>query len=117
MLIVLPFASNVGVALALITLGFGLTMTVHSLASPATAEIAPPERRAGVLAIMLAFAALGGILSPWLSGMILDAASSPSAGYGTAFRLLGVIIVAGGVVYGLLVNPDRDRAGLANNRA
>ncbi|MEK2474561.1 MFS transporter [Streptomyces noursei] len=109
LLALIPLSDTVPMALLLVVLGYGLTLAIQSVANPAAAEVAPVGQRARVLAVALAFGAVGGILSPWLSGVVLDAAKTPAEGYSHAFLLLGVVISAGGLLYGFLVDPDRDR--------
>ncbi|AEW98435.1 MFS transporter [Streptantibioticus cattleyicolor] len=108
LLALIPLTTTVPAALLLVVLGYGLTLAVQSVSNPAVAETAPPAQRARVLAVALAFGALGGVISPWLGGVVLDAAKTPAQGYSHAFLLLGVAIAVGGVCYGLLVNPGRD---------
>ncbi|MFG2209037.1 MFS transporter [Streptomyces sp. NPDC048638] len=108
LLALIPLADTVPAALLLVVLGYGLTLAIQSVSNPAAAEVAPIAQRARVLAVALAFGAVGGVLSPWLSGVVLDAARTPAEGYSHAFLLLGVVIAIGGVLYGLLVDPDRD---------
>ena len=41
-------------------------------------------------------------------GMIVDVGANPKAGFGTGFEFAGLLIVAGGLVAMLLIDPKAD---------
>ncbi|MGI5291175.1 MFS transporter [Nonomuraea polychroma] len=109
----LPLVSGVALPMALLMLGYGLAMTVHAVAGPALVQIAPPGQRTSVLSIGVAVAGLLAAAGPWITGVVLDAsrsAGSLAEGYTDVFMLMGGIAMAGGALFALLVNPERDGA-------
>ncbi|WP_179120368.1 MFS transporter [Streptomyces tsukubensis] len=104
-------------AVVIVMVGYGLSTTVQAVAHPAVAEIAPPERRAGALAALAAVGSAAGVLSPALTGRVLDAAGSPGQGYADAFLLVGLVVAAGGLCLAIFVDPGRDAALPVRERA
>lgn len=98
--------------LVLLLLGYAGSSGSVGIAGPVVAELVAQKRRAGTLGLYLALGTLSGIIAPWLTGVILDAAATPAAGYRTVFSVFGIALAVAGVVYLLLVNPERDRASL-----
>ncbi|MFI6920516.1 MFS transporter [Nonomuraea spiralis] len=96
-------------AIALLMLGYGISVTVNTFANPAVAELVPPAQRAGILGVFAGLSVTAGIASPVITGWLLDRAATPEAGYTTAFLLSGVLLAVAGVLFALLVHPERDR--------
>ncbi|WP_214414464.1 MFS transporter [Sphaerisporangium fuscum] len=96
-------------AIALLMLGYGISVTVNTFANPAVAELVPPAQRAGFLGVFSGLSVTAGIASPIITGWLLDRAATPEAGYTTAFLLSGILLAVAGVLFALLVNPERDR--------
>lgn len=108
LLCVLPWVSSAVVAIAVLVVGYGFSITVNTVTLPMVAEIAPAEKRAGALAVLIAAGSCAGIVSPLITGMILDATSSPTAGYATAFLLCGGLLAVAGLLFGAVADPERD---------
>lgn len=108
LLCLLPWVTSAVLAIALLVVGYGFSVTVNTVAIPMVAELAPAEKRAGALAVLIAAGSSAGIVSPLITGMILDATSSPTAGYTTAFLLCGGLLVLASVLFALLPDPRRD---------
>ncbi|MFF9811614.1 MFS transporter [Streptomyces coeruleorubidus] len=109
----LPLVSGAVLPMALLMMGYGLAMTVHAVANPALVQIVPPGQRTSVLSIGVAVAGFLAAAGPWLTGVVLDAARSAGSlaeGYTNVFMLMGGIAIAGGALFALLVNPERDGA-------
>jgi MFS family permease len=106
------YAPTVLSGVALLLLGYAGASGSQGLCAPAVAELVPPRRRAGTLGLYYAISTLSGVLAPWLTGVILDASATPAAGYRTTFTVFGLILAFGGVLYTVLVHPERDRARL-----
>jgi len=104
------YAPAAAAGLVLLLLGYAGASGSVGLGGPVVAELVTPRRRAGALGLYYAIGSLSGVLAPWLTGAILDAAASPAAGYRTVFTVFGAALAAAGVAYVLLVNPERDRA-------
>jgi MFS transporter, ACS family, hexuronate transporter len=108
LLCVLPWVSSTVVAIAVLVLGYGFSVTVNTVTLPMIAEIAPAAKRAGALAALIAAGSCAGIVSPLVTGMILDSTSSPGAGYTTAFLMCGGLLVVAGLLFGAVADPERD---------
>ncbi|MFJ4569353.1 MFS transporter [Streptomyces caelestis] len=109
----LPLVSGAVLPMALLMMGYGLAMTVHAVANPALVQIVPPGQRTSVLSIGVAVAGFLAAAGPWVTGVVLDAARSAGSlaeGYTNVFMLMGGIAIAGGALFALLVNPERDGA-------
>lgn len=87
------------------------------LFNAAVSQICPPERLAGALGVFLALMAVGGLVAPYITGAIVDAAETPAIGYATAFQVFGVVVLIGGLIAMLTVNPERDAARIAASAA
>jgi predicted MFS family arabinose efflux permease len=108
LLCVLPWVSSTVVAIAVLVVGYGFSVTVNTVTLPMIAEIAPAAKRAGALAVLIAAGSGAGIVSPLLTGMILDSTSSPAAGYTTAFLVCGGLLVITGLLFAAVADPERD---------
>ncbi len=53
---------------------------------------------AGGMGLFLALMAVGGLIAPYLTGVLVDAAATPSAGYALSFQIFGVAAAVGGVI-------------------
>jgi hypothetical protein len=62
------------------------------------------------MGVFLAIMAIGGLIAPYGTGLIVDAASTPAAGYATSFQVLGVVAALCALLAVLLANPERDKA-------
>lgn len=96
------------VVLGLFILGYGISMASMPLMYAAIGSLAPTRQRAGVLGVFLALQNSAGIVAPAVAGAMISGASDEASGYGSVFLWCGVLVVAGGVVLSLLVNPERD---------
>jgi len=107
-LVLLPWIPSVLPAITLLVLGYGLSVTVGTFTLPAVAEITPAEHRGRVLAVLSAIGGVAGVVSPLLTGVILDRSSTAKAGYDLAFLVFGGFMVLGGLVFAALADPVRD---------
>ncbi|MGV9316581.1 MFS transporter [Streptomyces sp. NPDC003691] len=86
--------------------GYGATFAAIS-------DVAPLKQRGVVLAAVTAVYGVGGFVAPLVLGGIVEGAATKAAGYATGFTLVGVVLIIGGLVGMLLINPERDAAKLA----
>lgn len=94
---------------ALVTsVGYGMGAIIFPLFNAGLSQISPPKQLAGTLGVFLAIQALGGLIAPFLTRVIVDAAASPAAGYADAFRVFGIAAAIAAVIAMLTVNPERD---------
>ena len=56
--------------------------------------------------------AIGGLVAPYATGVIVDAAATPAEGYATAFQVLGIVAAVCAVLALVFADPERDRARL-----
>ncbi|MEU7742461.1 MFS transporter [Nonomuraea sp. NPDC049158] len=109
----LPLASGVAFPIALLMLGYGLAMTVNAMTNPSLVQIVPVGQQRSVLSIGLAVTGILAAGGPLLTGRVLDGARATGAlaeGYTTIFALMGGIAIVGGLLFALVVNPERDAA-------
>nr|GLK34672.1 MFS transporter [Rhodococcus wratislaviensis] len=109
LLLVLPIFKSPIVAVLLVSVGYGLAITVFPMFNAAISEICPPRQIPGTLGTFLAIMAVGGLIAPYATGLVVDAASSPGAGYAAAFQGIGLIAAICSLLALLLANPERDR--------
>ncbi|QSE92459.1 MFS transporter [Rhodococcus pseudokoreensis] len=109
----IPYATSSWIAVVLVVTGYGVGVATFPLMFVAVTHISPERQVASTLGVFVALFQTSGILAPWLTGHLVDAASSPIDGYTTAFQIFGVVAIAGAVVMFLTVDPERDRARVA----
>jgi len=109
-LLVLPAIDSPALAVLVVSLGYGFASPVFPMLNAAISEICPPRQTAGTMGVFLAIMAIGGLIAPYGTGLIVDAASTPAAGYATSFQVLGVVAALCALLAVLLANPERDKA-------
>ncbi|MGV9669953.1 MFS transporter [Gordonia sp. NPDC003504] len=112
MLALLPSIGTPIVAVMVVSVGYGFAAIVFPLLNSAISEICPPRQMAGTLGAFLAVMAIGGLIAPYATGLIVDAASSKAAGYATAFQILGLVAAVTAVLALIFVDPDRDKRAI-----
>ena len=112
LLFLLPSVGTPIIAVAILSIGYGFAATVFPLFNAAVAEICPPRQTAGTLGVFLAIMAIGGLVAPYATGVIVDAAATPAEGYATAFQVLGIVAAVCAVLALVFADPERDRARL-----
>ena len=115
-LALIPVVPSPIVGVALLLVGYGLASAIQAVANPAIVELVPPARRSSVLGVFLAIGYLGGLVAPWLTGVVLDSAPDSATGYGRAFQIFGVALGVAGLLCVMLVDPERDARRLAERR-
>jgi hypothetical protein len=110
-LTLLPFAGDQRyVAYTLLVVGYCLTLLALPIVYAAIGTAAAPSQRTSILSLFIALQSTSGIIAPWATGALLDAAENHVDGYNTAFLVLGVLITIGGLVAAAVVDPGRDAA-------
>lgn len=99
--------------IACYTFAASIMFSIYTVGPPLLAEIAPLRQRAALLAINNAVYSSAGILAPSVMGLVLDAAPDAVTGYRNGYLILALLLLLGGVVGYLLINPARDAARLA----
>lgn len=108
-LLTLPAITAPVVVVAAVAVAYGLKLTLLPLVQAAIAELCPPQQTAGTLGALVGIFTIGGFIAPYATGRIVDAASSPAAGYATAFQACGVVAIGAGLLAIVLADPERDR--------
>lgn len=109
----LPYVGVPWVAVVVVSVGYSFGASIFPLFNSAISEVVPPRQLAGTLGVFLALMSTGGLIGPYLTGLIVDAAASPGDGYASAFQIFGVMAAVGAVIALFTVNPERDKARLA----
>ena len=108
----LPYVDVPWLAVVVVSVGYSFGASIFPLFNSAISEVVPTRQLAGTLGVFLALMATGGLIGPYLTGLVVDAAATPGDGYALAFQIFGVLSVVGAVIALLTVNPERDRARL-----
>ncbi|PAK96610.1 MFS transporter [Brevibacterium casei] len=116
-LFLLPSIENPAAAVAIVSIGYGVGVVVLPLSNAAVSEICPPEQTAGTLGIFLALMAIGGLIGPYVTGLIVDAAASPGDGYATAFQVLGAAAALSALLTLIFADPERDKVLVRGDNA
>ncbi|MFD7494468.1 MFS transporter [Streptomyces sp. NPDC059832] len=103
---------SVGVKIALMVGPMALTNVILTVSQTAVARITPAGQRGVVLGAMAFVYALAGILSPLVTGRMVDAAASVPTGYHSAYVLMAGLVAVAGVLAVCFLRPERDAARL-----
>ncbi|GAA1373535.1 MFS transporter [Streptomyces beijiangensis] len=106
---------SVGVKIALMIGPMALTNVILTISQTACARITPPSQRGVALGALAFVYALAGILSPMVTGLLVDGAATTADGYRTAYLLMAALVAAAGVLAVFLLRPEKDavRLGVA----
>ncbi|MCX4984334.1 MFS transporter [Streptomyces sp. NBC_00572] len=109
-----PFADGHAVRIGLLVVAFGGHAVAFPMHYMTTSAVAPPLQRGAVFGIVAAAGTLPSLVAPYLTGHLLDSATSPGAGYTQAFLLSAAVMLVCGLVALTLIRPQRDarRLGL-----
>lgn len=112
-LVSLPWLGSAPVSVAAVSLAYALVIVIFPLINTAVVETCPPTQIAGTLGAFLAIQSLGGVIAPWATGMLVDAAATKVDGYTLAFQMIGILSAICAVVAIIAVDPVRDRIRLS----
>jgi MFS family permease len=113
---VLPFVAYMPgpeLKVALLVFGTAIGSTIFVVLPMIVSELTPQPQRAGMLAISTSLVTLAGVIAPFAMGSIIEHATIPMAGYEKGFVILGVLLLAGGIIGMLFIRPEADRKRLA----
>jgi MFS family permease len=102
-----------GAKVALLVFGSAIGSTIYVVTPLIVSELTPQPQRAAMLAISTAIVTLSGAFGPYVMGWVIQHAATPLAGYEFSFTILGVLLLAGGIVGLLFIRPEADRKRLA----
>ena len=119
--IAMALAPDIGqstVQVILLALGFTLPVMCFVIGPTIVGEVAPPRQRGVALLVTYTLMTVTGLLSPIITGNIVQAAgATPLVGYTNALLLTGAVLVTGGLIAMLGINPEATRARFAATRA
>ncbi|NBE50027.1 MFS transporter [Streptomyces boluensis] len=107
-LVVLPHLGTPALAVATVSLGYGISTMTYPLFTSGISQLCPPSQLAGTLGVFTAIMSIGGLISPYLTGAIVDAAQTTADGYALSFQVYGAAAGIAGLLALLAVNPERD---------
>ena len=101
------------VQLLLMLPAFNLFVATFPAGSAAIAQIAPVAQRGAALGVLFGALGLAGVLAPYITGRLIEAAAIPADGYHLAFLIGAGLLVVAGLTVLFLADPDRDADRLA----
>ncbi|MGH3504583.1 MAG: MFS transporter [Nocardioidaceae bacterium] len=109
-MVALPHATATGTLFGLVAVAFGVGVIVFPLAYLTTSEVTPLRQRGASFGVLIAVQTLPGLISPAVTGWLIDAAPTTGSGYTAAFTVGGLIMLACGIVALVAIRPERDAA-------
>jgi MFS family permease len=95
-----------GARIATFAVALGFTPAIYALGPAMLAQVSPANRRGALLALDNSIASLAGVLAPAISGRLIEL--YPGAhGFELGFLLTGLLLIAGGIVGWIVVDPER----------
>ena len=90
----------------------GTSPIMYSLGPAMIGEVTPASQRGAILAIENSIGAFAGVLAPLAAGKLVEMTAGP-IGYEHAFVLSGVLLICGGLVGLLWMNPEKSAQRLS----
>jgi MFS family permease len=113
-LLLLPYLEGTAVRIMATMVGTSLPAVIYVFSHAIVGEITPVQQRGALLAIGNAIGTSAGILAPFVMGNMIERAASPLEGYNTGFGICGLIMLVGGMIGIIFMNPERDAARLGS---
>lgn len=108
-LVFLPSIGTPALAVAVVSIGYGFGAIAFPLINAAISELCPPQQTAGTMGVFLALMAVGGLVAPYGTGVLVDNAATAAEGYATAFQVIGALGALAAILVLFLADPERDR--------
>jgi MFS family permease len=102
--------------MVLVTCAFSLNSAAYGVALTIVADLVLPGHRGAVLGCLVAFYSMAGVIAPLVLGFSIGDGADVATGYGHGFAVSGVVIVVGGLLSLVFINPERDLGRLRGNR-
>lgn len=103
------------VQMALVTGAFSLNSAAYGVALTIVADLVRPAHRGAVLGCLVAFYSMAGVIAPLVLGFSIGGGADVATGYGHGFAISAVVIVVGGLLSLVLIDPERDLGRLRGN--
>ena len=116
LLMFVPAVDAPAAKIALLVIGTGLTGPIYVVCAPMISEFTPISQRGAVIAIFGAIYTLAGIIAPFVSGALIEGASTVLDGYQQGYMVTAGMQIAGGILGLLLMWPAADRARIRRHR-
>lgn len=100
------------IAVVALIIGFEFGHIIQPVAMVVLAEIVPSSQRGAVQGTFLALLTLGGLVGPYVTGVMIDAAATPAEGYRNAWGLLAILLMVSGAVAMATIRPEKARLRL-----
>ncbi len=107
-LLLLPYMPNAGLAIAMTIIGTALPTVIYVIGPSIVSEITPVAQRGALLAIGTAIGTSAGLLAPYVMGSVIENAATPLAGFHFGYSICGAIMLLGGIIGALLMDPERE---------
>lgn len=107
-MVILPMINAPMTVVLVVSAAYGVGCIVTPITNAAISQICPPDQVAGALGVFLALQAVAGIVAPPITGAIVDAASTATAGYAQSFQVFGLVSIVGAIIAMIFMNPGRD---------
>ncbi|NMO00045.1 MFS transporter [Gordonia sp. TBRC 11910] len=114
-LVAIPYVHTPIVSVLLLSIGYGFVTAIFPLFNAAVADLCPPSQVAGTVGTFLALMAVGGLIAPYMTGVLVEQHADKADGYAAAFQAIGIVAGISAVLAILFVNPDRDSAQIRND--
>ncbi|MEJ8854013.1 MFS transporter [Variovorax robiniae] len=114
MMMMLKDPSN-AMRIGFFAVSLGCTTAIYSLGPAMLAQVAPGSKRGAVLALDNSIAALAGLLAPPILGKLIQSGTG-AGGYEMGFFVSGVLMILGGIIGWMVVNPEGSILKLAKAR-
>ncbi|MFO1160447.1 MAG: MFS transporter [Reyranellaceae bacterium] len=112
----LPFVGNMPtpeLKVAILVVGAAIGSTIYVVIPMIVSELTPHPQRAAMLAITTSLVTLAGVIAPLAMGAVVQHATTPMLGYERGYVILGLLLLAGGLIGLLFIRPEADRRRLA----
>lgn len=117
-LILLPLSHVISpsVKIGFLVAGTAIGSVIYIAIPMIVSELTPDSQRSAVLAIITAINSTAGVMAPLVMGAVVQNATSPLAGYDSGYAILGCILLAGGIIGLIFIQPELDATRLSKLR-
>ncbi|WP_233838105.1 MFS transporter [Paraburkholderia sp. ZP32-5] len=108
-LLLIPVLTTRWMELVAVTVAFSITSFAFSAGVALVSTIVPSYRRGALLGISGAMQTIAGLITPIAMGYAIDMSSSVVDGYRNGMMIAGGLVIVGGLLGALLIDPAGDR--------
>lgn len=113
-LVMLPYIDNIPAKLLAGAVGMAFPSIIYVISHAIIGEITPVSQRGALLAISNAIGTTAGLIAPYVMGSLIETAATPLDGFNQGFVVCGLIMLAGGTVGIIFIQPEREAQRLAH---